>query len=137
MTVIGGVVCGTGRLLAGVYLLRLGAGVTLDEAAPVEAAVASLFHYLLLHRVSPATAHDATSVRTFGGSVARSSMCAKRSHVTVVGTVVGRGVEVHQVFGCRDDRLSIPNLQLAPLVQPDFGRRVVLCLQEVSDLRSA
>lgn len=117
---VGQFVCLAVLLFAGIDLLWLGAGVALDEAAPVESAVAPLLHDLLLDRVPTTAAHDATAVRSLGRLVARSSMSTKCAHVTVVRAVVGRGVKEDKVLGRWNDRLATPDLKFAPLVQPDF-----------------
>ena len=64
-------------------------------------------------------------------------MRSKRAHVRVIGAVVGRGVQIDQVFRSRDDGASCANLQLASLAQPDFGGRIVLGLEVVADFAEA
>lgn len=61
--------CDECQLLAGMDVNGLDASLAVDEAAPVELAVASLFDRDLLCVVSSTAAHEVTAVRPVRGAV--------------------------------------------------------------------
>lgn len=62
--------CDECQLLAGMDVNGLHASLAIDEAAPVELAVASLFDCDLLRVVSSTAAHEVAAVRAVRGAVA-------------------------------------------------------------------
>ena len=84
-------------LFAGEHLTPLAAGVALDEAAPLELAVALPHAGVLVCVVAPSAAHEVAAVGVRGGVVAEAPPCARAARGGVLLAVVGRALKVHQV----------------------------------------
>lgn len=128
-------------LLAGEHLRPLAAGVALDEAAPLELAVALPHPGVLVRVVATATAHQVTAVAMRRGTVALAALCADAARGCILLAVVRRTLDVHQV--CVEGlavALHLLHLEMGGLAQPagphhlHLHRLVVLVLQDVADL---
>lgn len=129
------------RLLAGKNFRFLSAGVALDEAAPVELAVALPDPRVVVRVVAPAAAHHVASVRVSGSAVAQPAPRPRASRDRVLLAVVRRALQVHQVrvrgllvapslFQAQEGGLAEPR-------GPDrlhLHRVAVALLQQVADL---
>lgn len=128
-------------LLAREHLHPLAAGVALDEAAPLELAVALPHPGVLVRIVATATAHQMTAVTMRRGAVAQPTLCADAARCCILLTVVRRALDVHQV--CVEGlavALHLLHLEMGGLAQSagphdlHLHCLVVLVLQHIADL---
>lgn len=84
-------------LLAGKHLSSLAASVALDEAAPLELAVALPDARVLVGVVASAAAHEVAAIRVGGSVVAEAAPCAGAARGGVLLAVVRRALQVHQI----------------------------------------
>lgn len=89
------------------------AAFALDVAAPVELAVAPLMLVSLELVVPSAAAHQLAAVHALRCFVAHAALRAQRACGVVAEAVVGAGVDVDQVLGCRGVEPLVHQLQFA------------------------
>jgi len=112
---------------------RLGAGLALHVAAPVELALAPLLHSFLDSIVSPPATHQVTPVHPLRVNVAHSALRSKRSDGVVAVTVVRGVLDEHQVVRRWDP--EVPPVHFEPTTPCGSNSRggVVFLLQIVTN----
>lgn len=129
------------HLLAGEHLRPFATGVALDEAAPLELAVALPHPSVLVCVIATAAAHQVTAIIVRRGAVAQAALCADTARSRILLAVVRRPLDVHQV--CVEGlavALHLLHLEVGGLAQPagphhlHLHRLVVLVLQHIADL---
>jgi len=106
------------------------ARLTLDEAAPLELAVASLGQLLLVSVVAATTAQQIAPIYGRGRPCAAPALRAERSGGRVEGAVVRGGLEIDEVFLCGSVESPVSlDEGGALLVETNLGGTVVSLLQ--------
>ena len=118
------------RLFADVLVDDLCALPALDEAAPVELAVAALHLDALELVVAAAAAHELAAIHALRGLVAEAALGAQGARGLVAQAVVRAGVHVHQVLKGGLVEAAVDQLQLA-LAGDAHGRSAVILLLQL------